>query len=291
MKRFQTVLIVVVALITSNSLSHASRHNQELRHLDSLVLLVQAYDATSTRQYDRALALYTRVIKSAALSPEHLSNAHRGRGDVYFEKGDFDSAIGDYERALTIDPHNAAAYTNRGNIRFHRGSFSLALEDLNSAIILNPRDAVAFQNRGNVYFYSGQYGKAATDYRHSLALDPADLFSAIWLYLATARSGDDGRSQLRQHSIDKNLLHWPGPVVSLFLDNISSDELVSIATGFTDREQSQLIAEAYFYGAEYHLLHRHVTEAIEMFERVVREGAPPLVELTVTNAELERVKR
>lgn len=185
--------IVLLSLIESTSLSHASRHKHELRYLDSLALLVKAYDATSTRQFDRALTLYTRAISAANLSSKHLSNAHRGRGDVYFEKGFFAAAVKDYGRALALNPHNAAAFANRGNVRAHQGSFGAAMEDLNTAIVLDPRDAVAIQTRGNIYFYLGQFDMASADYRRSLDLSPNDIFTVIWLYLATMREGKTER--------------------------------------------------------------------------------------------------
>lgn len=284
-------MVVLLTLIASTSLSHASRHKHEFRYLDSLALLVKAYDATSTRQFNRALALYTRVIRAANLSSNHLSNAHRGRGDVYFEKGLFKDAIKDYEHALALNPHNAAAFANRGNVRAHQGSFSVAMEDLNTAILLNPHDAVAFQTRGNIYFYLGEFEKASTDFQRSLDLEPADLFSVIWPYLAKMREGESGAALLNSFSQSKNLDEWPGPVISLYLDEISTAELIEIASGTSGQGRRQLISEAYFYGGEYQLLHQNIEEAIRMFERSIAHGTKTLVEHTAAKAELKRFER
>lgn len=283
--------IVLLSLIASTSLSHASRHKHELRYLDSLALLVKAYDATSTRQFDRALALYSRAINAANLSSKHLSNAHRGRGDVYFEKGLFGDAVKDYEHAIALNPHNAAAFANRGNVRAHQGSFCLAMEDLNTAIVLNPLDAIAIQTRGNVFFYLGQFEKASADFHRSLDLEPDDLFSVIWLYLATTREGKNGGALLYSSSQGKNLDEWPGPVISLYRDEISTEDLIKIASSFSGGEQRQLISEAYFYSGEYQLLHRNIEEAIEMFERTIAHGARTLVEHSAAKAELKRFER
>lgn len=283
--------IVLLSLIASTSLSHASRHKHELRYLDSLALLVKAYDATSTRQFDRALTLYTRAISAANLSSKHLSNAHRGRGDVYFEKGFFAAAVKDYGRALALNPHNAAAFANRGNVRAHQGAFGAAMEDLNTAIVLDPRDAVAIQTRGNIYFYLGQFDMASADYRRSLDLAPNDIFTVIWLYLATMREGKNGEALLYSSRKGKNLDEWPGPVISLYLGEISTADLIKIASDYPGQERRQLISEAYFYGGEYQLLHQNIEEAIKMFEQSVALGARTLVEHSAAKAELKRFER
>ncbi len=283
--------MVLLALIASTSLSHASRHKHELQYLDSLALLVKAYDATSARQFDRALALYTRAIRAANLSSNHLSNAHRGRGDVNFEKGLFEDAVKDYERALALNPHNAAAFANRGNVRAHQGSFSVAMKDLNTAIMLDPHDAVAIQTRGNIYFYLGQFEKASADFQRSLDLEPDDLFSVIWLYLAMAREGKSGEALLYSSRKGKNLDEWPGPVISLYLGEISTADFIKIASDFPERERRQLTSEAYFYVGEYQLLHRNIEEAKKMFEQTVAQGIKTLVEHSAAKAELKRFER
>lgn len=84
---------------------------------------------------------------------------------------------------------------------------------------------------------------------------------------------------------------WPGPVISLYLDDISTAELIEIASGFLGRERRQLISEAYFYGGEYQLLHGNIEEAIKMFEQSVTHGTKTLVEYSAAKAELKRFER
>ena len=48
----------------------------------------------------------TVVIQSGRETPEKLALALVGRGSAYMTKGDYDRAIQDYDRAVSLDPQN-----------------------------------------------------------------------------------------------------------------------------------------------------------------------------------------
>lgn len=291
MRPHKFAVLLLLAFFIGLGDGNASHHKPNFKNLDSLALLLKGFDATEANDHKRAIDLYSRVVNAAVLSANHLSSAHRARGDAYFQTGNPELAIQDYTRALQLNPHNAAAYINRGNVHTRQTRFGAALDDLNNAIILAPHDALAFQNRGNIHFFSGRFNKASFDYRRSLGLEPSDQFSAIWLYLARSRAGGNGRSDLVSQSKDWNLVKWPGPVVSLYLDQISASELIEIAHGRTRKEQKEIVSEAYFYGGEYHLLRYDSEAATKMFRQVIQQGVQNLVEYTGAMVELKRLDR
>jgi tetratricopeptide (TPR) repeat protein len=49
---------------------------------------------------------------------------YNNRAGVYAEKGDYDRAIMDLNKALEIDPGNTAAYFNRAVAYFHKGEYA-----------------------------------------------------------------------------------------------------------------------------------------------------------------------
>ena len=289
MRHLRFGVLVLLSLLIGLNHGNANHHDPDFKSLDSLALLLKGFDATEVNDHDRALELYARVIHAADLSAEHLSTAHRARGDSYFHQGFLELAIRDYGRALYLNPHNTAAYINRGNLRTRLGKYDLALEDFDNAINLDPHDALAFQNRGNIHFFSDNFSKAITDYRRSLGLEPSDLFSAIWLYLAKRRAGIDSRADLLAHSQGRNLEIWPGPVVSLYLDLISAAQLVQVANRHTGHEKDEMISEAHFYSGEFFLMNHQNELAVNHFRQTVARGPNWLTEFHAAKVVLKKL--
>jgi len=59
------------------------------------------------------------------------------------DKGDYDSAIVDYNSALEIDPRDADAYYSRGFAWAMKGDLLQALADARKSFSLNPKDKKA----------------------------------------------------------------------------------------------------------------------------------------------------
>src|SRR3974390_567511 len=55
--------------------------------------------------------------------------------------------------ALEIDPKMAVAYNNRGNAYDDKGQYDRALADYNKALDLNPKYAEAYYNRGRAQLW------------------------------------------------------------------------------------------------------------------------------------------
>ncbi|MBF0555264.1 MAG: tetratricopeptide repeat protein [Nitrospirae bacterium] len=100
------------------------------------------------------------------------------RGNTYYSKGDFDSAISNFTKAIEINPKLAEAYINRGVAYYGKGNYDQAISDYNRAIELNPKldvdvnpkIAEAYNNRGNSYLKKGDHKRAMTDYQKAAEL-------------------------------------------------------------------------------------------------------------------------
>src|SRR5215470_519960 len=57
------------------------------------------------------------------------ANIYCDRGLVWYQKGRYDRAIADFDRAIKIDPNFAAAYINRGLILHRNREFNVAFAD------------------------------------------------------------------------------------------------------------------------------------------------------------------
>ncbi len=75
----------------------------------------------------------------------------------------------------------ALAYSNRGLAYGDKGEYDRAITDYDKAIALNPEDAVAYYNRGVAYEELGNKQQAATDYQKALSLRPGDKYVTVGL--------------------------------------------------------------------------------------------------------------
>jgi tetratricopeptide (TPR) repeat protein len=79
----------------------------------------------------------------------------------------------DYEAARELHPEFGAIYVNRGNIFFVRGTYDSAIVEYTRALDAEMSDyQVAHLNRGMAHESLGHYPDAEADYRRALALAP-----------------------------------------------------------------------------------------------------------------------
>ncbi len=96
-------------------------------------------------EVDPAEQRMTEVIEQNPEDPQ----AYINRGMARVNRGNYEEAIEDFDRALRLDPKSAEAYNGRGKARAESGKYVDAHDDFNKAIELNPKMAGAYRNRGD----------------------------------------------------------------------------------------------------------------------------------------------
>ena len=153
-------------------------------------LAVTDEEACFNESGEIALEVCSRVIASGMYSGELLAPFHFNRGDAYYDKGDYDRAIADYNEAIQLDPKLAFAWNHRGNAYYVKGDYDRAIADYNEAIRVDPKRAAAWSNRGNAYYVKGDYDRAIADYNEAIQLDPKYALAYYGRGLAKERKGD-----------------------------------------------------------------------------------------------------
>jgi tetratricopeptide (TPR) repeat protein len=122
--------------------------------------------------------LWSRVIQYEPWNTE----AHNNRASFYYDQGEYEKALADYDAALRGPPLLSRAHANKRRsayfndraityVRF--GRYAEALADESQAIELRPTQASYYFNRGNIYFLTGRYPEARDDLDRAIAASPA----------------------------------------------------------------------------------------------------------------------
>ena len=93
--------------------------------------------------------------------------------------GDFDAALGDFGRAIRLNPDRALAYFNRANLYGDLREYERAEADYTRAIELNPGDSRALNLRGILRDRVGNADGALADFREAVRVDPGN--AKAWL--------------------------------------------------------------------------------------------------------------
>jgi len=107
---------------------------------------------------------------SGTTGPELLERAMEGF--ELYEQGDYVSARLIFEELSEKDPAEAYYRTALGAIYLAEDELESALENFNEALTLNAKDSAALVNRGEVHLRLGNIIEAAQDFARAVDLDP-----------------------------------------------------------------------------------------------------------------------
>jgi tetratricopeptide (TPR) repeat protein len=118
---------------------------------------------------DRAFQDYTDLMRGGVEPVGVLTN----RGIIYLRRHDWDRAVAVTSRAMQGGGRKyPRALAVRGQAFVGRGDYGSAIKDFDDAIQLDPKSAAAFVGRGEAYEKQGDRERAIADYRQALALEP-----------------------------------------------------------------------------------------------------------------------
>jgi tetratricopeptide (TPR) repeat protein len=130
----------------------------------------------------------------------------QARGVAELLDRDYDSAIADFQRCVTLQPASprlmiqlACAHFARAETANSQPDYQAALDLLNRALKISPDDPVALFNRAIVYQKMNLYRQAMEDWQHYLRVDPnSDWAAEARKRLADVQQSDSSNEALRE---------------------------------------------------------------------------------------------
>jgi len=114
------------------------------------------------------LILYETVLVKA----ENTGGEYYNSGNRKISAGDYQGAIEDFNKAITLDPNYVYSYIYRGVARYELGDYKQSISDFNKAIEIEPAEEVAYYHRGIARMKLGDYGQAILDFNKSIQIKP-----------------------------------------------------------------------------------------------------------------------
>lgn len=96
---------------------------------------------------------------------KNLSDEHYREGDKLYVANDFEKAISEYDKAITINPENANAHFIRGEALFAQRKYVEAISSYTKALNYNDALTVALFRRGVAYHQIGDFEQAITNFK------------------------------------------------------------------------------------------------------------------------------
>ncbi len=131
-------------------------------------LIQEAHELHLGGKLNEAENIYKKVLEH---QPDNF-NILVFLGIIFYQRGQYESAITYFEDAIRLGPENADVYYNMGNAFEKLGKLEKAAENYMKAIQLNPILFDAYNNLGLIYQSWGHLDRAVTYYRKALELNP-----------------------------------------------------------------------------------------------------------------------
>ncbi len=134
-------------------------------------LLLQGLYAHNRGDFQQAQAVYAAILERNP-SPEVQAVIYIHRGMAGFSTGDYGRALEDFERGISLEPHNEKPYYYRGVIRMTTGNPEGAVRDFSASLERNPYQFSPLFSRAQAFYRLGSTARALEDCDAALKIKP-----------------------------------------------------------------------------------------------------------------------
>lgn len=171
----------------------SSGHNQTVLKVCFAATMLATYSAMAqltikqTAIWKSSVTLWeynlTRAVK---IYPEALFL----RGSAYRDAKQYDKAIEDFSKAISLDTTYALAYIERAGVLLDKKNYALAIEDAGRGLRLDPKLEYGHVIRGTAYFLTGETSRSIEEYNAAIAKKPDSIPAFIGRGFANKSKGD-----------------------------------------------------------------------------------------------------
>src|SRR3954453_23183670 len=130
---------------------------------------------TETTPADQQIDACNKIIALKVFSGEKLATVYFWRAVAWNKKAEYSKVIANSSEALRLKP-DQALYNLRGSAYYDKGEHDIAIADFNDALRIGPPSGTIFHNRGNAWRGKADYARAITDYSEAIRLMPKNAF-------------------------------------------------------------------------------------------------------------------
>jgi tetratricopeptide (TPR) repeat protein len=129
----------------------------------------------------------TALIEGGSAGQYQLADVYAMRALAYSLKGDYATAIKDYDIAIGMRPNFAVALNNRAWAYFRSGKADIALPDVEKSLLLEPRAAHSLDTRAHIRQVKGDPKGALHDYTKAMYFGGQEMIKLYQCGLTEAR--------------------------------------------------------------------------------------------------------
>ena len=118
-----------------------------------------------------AIFILCSVSANTALSDTSPAEAYYKNATVYHDLGEFEQAISEYKKAITLNPNSPIIYNRLGVAYSELKQYDTALNAYQKALVLSPTTAEPHYNMGLVYLKQGNLPRAAEAFKRAIAIN------------------------------------------------------------------------------------------------------------------------
>lgn len=246
--------------------------------------------AAEEHEFDLVIDSCTGAIQSGQLSDQELAILLNHRGFAYHHKKDYDRAIRDYDRAISLQPNDGPALIRRANAYQEKRQYERALADYEAAIQTDPKFA-SERSMGFLFFYLGRMTRSAEMFEKYMKSDPDDVWVILFRYLAEAKIGNAlvAARELEGEAAKLKERRWPAPIIDFHVGRIDEKAMFAAANDADPKKKSEKTCAANFHAGEAKLFRAHVTAAVALLRAAEKDCPPHLYESHGASTELKRL--
>lgn len=132
-----------------------------------LMKIAEVYIQAENKNVPEAINLLAQAAKLEPNNPE----VYILTGDAYLEQNEGTKAVGNYEKAESLDKKSVRAILRQGQLYNRARNYNLALDFYRKAKTIDSTFAPAFREAAEIYIRAGKYGEAAYNMKKYLALN------------------------------------------------------------------------------------------------------------------------